>query len=142
MRVLITRGVILAVLLSLIDKGLAKFCYQCDSTLDSNCQEMWDHNLAINQQKYKECDLWGAGYCVKVTGMWGGVVGTHRFCSSRDMGDQCQDIWFPDHDRLYRACVYTCSDDGCNSASYLRTSTSGLWMGLLLSVAIVVLRFL
>lgn len=50
-----------------------------------------------------------------------GVVGTHRFCSSRDMGDQCQDIWFPDHDRMYRACVYTCSGDGCNSAT--RTST-------------------
>lgn len=48
-----------------------------------------------------------------------GVVGTHRFCSSRDMGDQCQDIWFPDHDRMYRACVYTCSSEGCNSASGL-----------------------
>ena len=50
-----------------------------------------------------------------------GVVGTHRFCSSRDMGDQCQDIWFPDHDRMYRACVYTCSGDGCNSATRLST---------------------
>lgn len=50
-----------------------------------------------------------------------GVVGTHRFCSSRDLGDQCQDIWFPDHDRMYRACVYSCSSDGCNGAIKLST---------------------
>lgn len=92
-----------------------KYCYQCDSTLDGNCQERWDDRLSTNQEKYQECNLWEAKYCIKATGMWGGVVGTHRFCSSRDMGDQCQDIWFPDHDRMYRACVYTCTADGCNS---------------------------
>ncbi|KAH9502312.1 hypothetical protein Btru_073432 [Bulinus truncatus] len=109
-------------LLSLIGAGIAFSCYQCDSTLDSNCQENWDHSLSYNKQKYRSCNLWNAQFCVKATGMWGGVVGTHRFCSSRDLGDQCQDIWFPDHDRMYRACVYTCTSDGCNGAKTLSTA--------------------
>ncbi len=45
-----------------------------------------------------------------------GVVGTTRFCSSRDMGNQCQFIRYPDHDRVYRACIYTCRGSGCNGA--------------------------
>ncbi|KAK7112209.1 UPAR/Ly6 domain-containing protein bou-like [Littorina saxatilis] len=110
----------------------AKYCYQCDSTLDNNCQEKWDDSLSTNENKYQQCNLWDAKFCVKVTGLWGGVVGTHRFCSSRDMGDQCQDIWFPDHDRMYRACVYTCSGEGCNSASRLSSLpvviVSALWL--------------
>ncbi|BFZ03821.1 hypothetical protein BsWGS_06860 [Bradybaena similaris] len=112
---------ILAVLVvaTLVQSGAALNCYQCDSTLDSNCQEKWDYSLSVNSQKYKECNLWAAKFCVKATGMWGGVVGTHRFCSSRDMGDQCQDIFFPDHDRMYRACIYTCTADGCNGAPKL-----------------------
>ena len=52
-----------------------------------------------------------------------GVVGTTRFCSSRDMGNQCQYIRYPDHDRVYRACIYTCSGDGCNGASSMQIST-------------------
>ncbi|KAK0058113.1 U-scoloptoxin(05)-Sm1a [Biomphalaria pfeifferi] len=103
-------------LVTLFGTGFAFNCYQCDSTLDSNCQENWDHSLSYNRQKYQPCNLWNAKFCIKATGMWGGVVGTHRFCSSRDLGDQCQDIWFPDHDRMYRACVYSCTADGCNGA--------------------------
>jgi len=45
-----------------------------------------------------------------------GVVGTTRFCSSRDMGNQCQFIRYPDHDRVYRACIYTCKGHHCNHA--------------------------
>jgi hypothetical protein len=52
-----------------------KYCYQCDSTLDNNCQEKWDDRLSTNQEKYKECKLWDAKFCVKVTGMWGGKIG-------------------------------------------------------------------
>ncbi|VEL15631.1 unnamed protein product [Protopolystoma xenopodis] len=44
-------------------------------------------------------------------------MGVTRFCSSIDMGNQCQYLPFPDHDRIYRACIFTCSLDGCNSAS-------------------------
>lgn len=109
-------------------------CYQCDSTLDSTCQEKWDDRLSTNALKYKACNLWDAKHCIKVTGLWGGVVGTHRFCSSRDMGDQCQDIWFPDHDRMYRACVFTCTGDGCNSATQLSAMPAALLTGLWLVV--------
>ncbi|KAL8620864.1 hypothetical protein ACOMHN_047035 [Nucella lapillus] len=111
-----------------------KHCYQCNSTLDNNCQEKWDDSLSTNEYKYKQCNLWDAKFCIKVTGLWGGVVGTHRFCSSRDMGDQCQDIWFPDHDRMYRACVYTCSGEGCNSATLPSPASALLLSVLLLAV--------
>ncbi|CAL1546659.1 unnamed protein product [Lymnaea stagnalis] len=123
-----------------IETALALSCYQCDSTLDSNCQEMWDSSLSYNQQKYRTCNMWNAQFCIKVTGMWGGVVGTHRFCSSRDLGDQCQDIWFPDHDRMYRACIYTCTGDGCNSA--VKWSTTPALIVCLFSAVIAVLRIL
>lgn len=112
-------SLVVLLLMTLLTSGHALSCYQCNSTLDSNCQEKWDDRLLVNQEKYRECNLWNPRFCIKVSGMWGGVVGTHRFCSSRDLGDQCQDIWFPDHDRMYRACVYTCSSDGCNAASEL-----------------------
>ena len=46
-----------------------------------------------------------------------GVVGTRRFCSSRDMHNICQYMTYPDHDRVYRACVFTCRGDGCNSGT-------------------------
>lgn len=46
-----------------------------------------------------------------------GVVGTRRMCSSRDLHNICQYITYPDHDRVYRACVYTCSTDDCNTGT-------------------------
>lgn len=61
-----------------------------------------------------------------------GIVGTHRFCSARDLGDQCQDLSYPDHDRLYRACVYSCTSDDCNSAPFRAPSILLSLVGLLL----------
>ena len=97
-------------------------CYQCNSTLDHNCGELFDHNLENHPVQPEECTIYLAQYCVKVTGLWGGIVGTHRFCSSKDLGDRCQDIVYPNHDRRYRACVNTCSADNCNSAATLWTT--------------------
>lgn len=91
-------------------------CYQCNSTLDSNCQDRFNHDQSINPIRSTQCTVYNARYCIKITGVWGGIVGTHRFCSARDLGDQCQDLSYPDHDRLYRACVYSCTSDDCNSA--------------------------
>jgi len=121
----------------LVQAGAALRCYQCQSNIHNTCQEKWDDKLKVTENYYNLCQLWDAKYCVKVTGMWGGVVGTHRFCSSKDLGDQCQDIWFPDHDRMYRACVYSCSGDGCNSAM----SVSSFSVGFLMAIA-VMLSFL
>lgn len=59
-----------------------------------------------------------------------GIVGTHRFCSARDLGDQCQDLSYPDHDRLYRACVYSCTRDDCNSAPLRETSIISIMFSL------------
>lgn len=42
------------------------------------------------------------------------VMGITRFCSAWDMGNECQFLDFPDHDRIYRACIMTCSKDACN----------------------------
>uniref|UniRef100_A0A0L8HHX2 Protein quiver n=1 Tax=Octopus bimaculoides TaxID=37653 RepID=A0A0L8HHX2_OCTBM len=64
-----------------------------------------------------------------------GVVGTHRFCSSRDMGEQCQDIWYADHERMYRSCVFTCSGDACNATERLSTKWYHISAGMILSLA-------
>lgn len=102
-------------------RSQALHCYVCNSTLDQNCNEKFEIT-PLNPIKMEPCHVYGARYCIKVYGMWGGTVGTHRFCSSRDMGHQCQDIWYPDHDRMYRSCIFTCSGDGCNAADSLIAS--------------------
>ncbi|KAK3092075.1 hypothetical protein FSP39_024978 [Pinctada imbricata] len=112
-------------------------CYQCNSTLDHNCQEKFVHNMDKNPLRSGKCTEYGALYCIKITGLWGGIVGTHRFCSSRDLGNQCQDLSYPDHDRIYRACVYTCGSDDCNSAATYFSTTklfSFIVIGLLVSL--------
>ncbi|XP_041362628.1 U-scoloptoxin(05)-Sm1a-like [Gigantopelta aegis] len=122
---------------SLISTGSSLSCFICNSTLDPNCQENFNPNSVMAKEKYKECFMWDAQYCIKITGLWGGIVGAHRFCSSKDLGDQCQDIWFPDHDRMYRACVYTCSGDGCNGASLLSVSASAVMSTFVVVTAVV-----
>lgn len=107
-------------------------CYQCNSTLDSNCQDRFNHDQSINPIRSTKCTVYNSRYCIKITGVWGGIVGTHRFCSARDLGDQCQDLSYPDHDRLYRACVYSCTSDDCNSAPFRAPSILLSLVGLLL----------
>ncbi|CAH1795135.1 unnamed protein product [Owenia fusiformis] len=107
--------VLLLIAISTID---ALKCYQCSSTTDPDCGERFDHdNVQDLTIKSEECVVDSAQYCVKTIGVWGGVVGTRRFCSSRDMGNQCQYITYADHDRTYRACIYSCYGDHCNSAT-------------------------
>ena len=53
-----------------------------------------------------------------------GVVGTTRFCSSRDMFNSCQYVTFKNHDRIYRACIFTCGSDGCNGSVLVTASTT------------------
>lgn len=64
------------------------------------------------------------------------MAGTYRFCSSYDLGNQCQYVDFLDFDRPYRACVYTCSRDGCNGASGLSIPAATLFLPLLFTVAV------
>jgi len=108
-------------------------CVVCDSSVDPLCTEFYTFS---NPPAPVPCNnTYDAQYCVKTTGVFGGKVGTQRFCSSRDMYYQCRDIMFADHERVYRACAYTCSTDGCNGSS--TTSLSGTAF---LVVALVVWR--
>ncbi|ELU12640.1 hypothetical protein CAPTEDRAFT_166625 [Capitella teleta] len=102
-------------------------CYQCESTNHADCKEQFDHDhLDTITIRSEECRVDAAQYCVKTTGVWGGVVGTTRFCSSRDMGNECKFVTYPDHDRVYRACIYTCSGSHCNGSQRLVQSGFGL----------------
>ena len=109
-------------------------CYQCDSTNHPDCKEEFDHahtdTITIRSE---ECTVDAAQFCIKTTGVWGGVVGTTRFCSSRDMGNECKFVTYPDHDRVYRACIYTCSGNHCNAATRLvgPSLASGVLVGLI-----------
>lgn len=51
------------------------------------------------------------------------IMGTTRFCSSKSFGNQCQYVDFPDHNRIYRSCVFTCDQDGCNSTGLFTVPT-------------------
>ncbi|XP_013398406.1 uncharacterized protein LOC106164907 [Lingula anatina] len=104
----------------LVRRGAALNCYQCDSGSDPECTENFDYENPSGTLVATECTVADAKYCVKTTGVWAGVVGTTRFCSSRDMGTQCQYITFPDHERTYRACIHSCTTDSCNSAPGLK----------------------
>jgi len=118
-------------------KCVALNCYQCDSNTEADCQEFFDHahqnSLTI---KPTQCSVDASKFCIKTTGVWGGIVGTRRFCSSRDMFNQCQYVQYPDHNRIYRACIYTCNTDECNGASRQQSYIS------LVPILILLLRFL
>ncbi|XP_029656435.1 uncharacterized protein LOC115230369 [Octopus sinensis] len=120
-------------LLVYINSVQALNCYVCNSTLDDNCNAKFE-KTDINPIKPEPCNVYNAKYCIKVYGMWGGVVGTHRFCSSRDMGKQCQDIWYADHERMYRSCIFTCTGDACNAAETLSTKWYHISAGMILSL--------
>ncbi|KAL4240452.1 hypothetical protein ACF0H5_001244 [Mactra antiquata] len=130
----------LTILVMLFERGDALTCFQCNSTLDHNCQEMFNHDNPYLTLKSTECQMYNAKFCIKVTGLWGGIVGTHRFCSSRDLGDQCQDMRFPDHSRKYRGCVYTCTSDGCNSAQSVFAKSTTILSAIFFTVIALVLR--
>merc|ERR1711983_683746 len=95
MNILLIFGVIA---ISMVESSLGINCYSCDSSSD------FSH---VNDAKY----------CVKMTGIFDGKLGTKRFCSSRDRGDYCEYIQRPGDPREYRSCVFTCSTHGCNSAT-------------------------
>ncbi|KAF5404055.1 Boudin [Paragonimus heterotremus] len=113
-------------------------CYQCNSSVDSSCLEGLI-DLGENSLRSRPCDTYGARFCIKTTGIYGAVMGTTRFCSSYDLGNECQYLPFPDHDRIYRACIFTCDTEGCNPATkleqrYATPVVSLFLIGLLLKI--------
>lgn len=60
------------------DASSALYCYQCDSRTDTSCKEYLDSSdkLALRPTL---CTSFGAEYCVKTTGVWGGWWNVFRF---------------------------------------------------------------
>lgn len=122
-----------------IKSGVALHCYQCHSAVDTDCMEEFDHaHKDLLTVKSSECKVDAPNYCIKTTGVWGGVVGTTRFCSTHDMGNQCQFIHYPDHNRVYRACIYTCKGSHCNHAHTVTGYT--ILVALLVAMVTIVIR--
>ena len=107
--------------LAFVNHTQAINCYSCESSQDFSCSEFWDPSLDVNHQYLSDCrDVYDAKYCVKMTGIYDGKLGTKRFCSSRDWGDYCEYIQRPGDPREYRSCILTCTSDECNSAETLK----------------------
>ncbi|XP_074603154.1 UPAR/Ly6 domain-containing protein bou-like [Brevipalpus obovatus] len=109
-------GAILLVIFASISPGLTIECYQCKSSENITCSEIFDEeNSKLNPQS---CDhVQGASYCVKTTGLYAGVVGTTRFCSSRRFENFCDYVQREGDLRPLRSCVFSCSSDACNHSS-------------------------
>jgi hypothetical protein len=66
-----------------------------------------------------------------------GAVATKRFCSSRDLDNQCIEVKYPQDEKMYYSCTYTCSRDGCNGTSRLNISS----ISILCFILIQIIRF-
>merc|ERR1712218_3531 len=122
---------IFTILSSLINRSESIWCYNCDSSSDFSCSEFWDPSLDVNQPYYSNCtSVYDAKYCVKMTGVFDGKLGTKRMCSSRDMGNYCEYIQRPGDPREYRSCVFTCTQHGCNKGSISVKGSLSLLFGI------------
>ncbi|XP_043465443.1 U-scoloptoxin(05)-Sm1a isoform X1 [Leptopilina heterotoma] len=93
-------------------------CYRCESTNSSNpfqCNEFLRDDFDLNPESCD--DVYGAQFCVKRVGRFAGGIGTKRECSSYNLGNYCDYVQQPGDKLEYRTCVYTCTGDGCNSAT-------------------------
>ena len=94
-------------------------CFECDSSNDFTCTERWDSTepTVRTYLNYDCLHVHQAKYCVKMTGIYDGKLGTKRFCSSKDWGNYCEYIKRPGDTQEYRSCVFSCSRSECNTAS-------------------------
>ncbi|XP_053214283.1 U-scoloptoxin(05)-Sm1a-like [Panonychus citri] len=99
-------------------------CYICSSDNDTDCSEIFDKEHAKLQPV--SCDIYGAEYCIKTTGIYEGSIGVKRFCSSRKFEDYCDYIKRKGDNKPQRSCVYSCSSDGCNRGDNLSKLNSHL----------------
>jgi hypothetical protein len=94
-------------------------CYECDSSKDDYCPETWDRDDIEPVDCNEHLDY--PAFCAKTTGIYGAIVGVRRFCASRHMDNSCLEVNIPQDPRTYYSCIYTCTTDGCNTASGLFT---------------------
>ena len=117
-------------------------CYECDSSSNFTCTERWDPSEPT-VQKYLNFDcshVHQAKYCVKMTGIYDGKLGTKRFCSSKDWGNYCEYIKRPGDNQEYRSCIFSCSNSECNTAS--KTVEISFWTLYPLTIACIILSFI
>lgn len=120
-------------LLCIVKNAASLDCYQCDSTKERTCAEALPQHHTLYADS---CDhIQEAQYCVKMTGVFEGELGTKRFCSSKDWGNYCEWIRRPGDEREYRACVFSCWGNSCN-AGHIHSRPTGY---LILPSAIVTL---
>merc|ERR1719158_1631629 len=111
------RLLLATLLAALLPATIAIECFECDSSQNFSCTEFWDPSLAVVQNFTSNCrHVFEAEYCVKMTGVFEGKLGTKRFCSSRDWGYYCEYIKRPGDIQEYRSCIYSCTTDQCNSS--------------------------
>ncbi|XP_069700056.1 UPAR/Ly6 domain-containing protein bou isoform X2 [Periplaneta americana] len=110
--------IISALLAVLIKTAMGIDCYQCTSTKSIDCTDNMIHDGTLNAANCNH--VFEASYCVKTVNLYGGGLGTKRFCSALDLGNYCNYIKQPGDQLEYRSCVYTCSSDGCNPADWKR----------------------
>ncbi|XP_047022712.1 U-scoloptoxin(05)-Er1a [Helicoverpa zea] len=99
-------------------EGSSLECYQCNTSATMECG---DGLMSLDGGILKplSCDhVYNAQYCIKLTG----GISTKRFCSSLDLGNYCNYVQQPGDKLEYRTCIYTCSTDGCNAGTSLKTS--------------------
>lgn len=114
-------------------------CFECDSSKNFSCTEYWDPSLSVVQDLVSDCShVFEAEYCIKMTGIFEGKLGTKRFCSSRDWGHYCEYIKRPGDIQEYRSCIYSCTTSYCNSSPDIHSKISLL----LLPAIALVLRLL
>ncbi|KAL7045730.1 hypothetical protein ACKWTF_002315 [Chironomus riparius] len=113
-------------------------CYVCNSTDTSQpfqCSEWFERYDRPDIQPVDCSAVHGAKYCIKHIGRFEGGIGAIRYCSSRDLGNYCNDVKNKGDELEYRSCIFTCETDGCNTSSFIKIP-----LGLLLTVCI--LKFL
>ncbi|CAF0886570.1 unnamed protein product [Rotaria sordida] len=97
-------------------------CFVCDSKEDEHCPETWTRKDILPIECGGPDGVQDARFCIKTIAVFGGAVATKRFCSSRDMDNQCIEVKYPQDEKMYYSCTYTCSHDGCNGTSHLNIS--------------------
>lgn len=106
---------IILTMIIVISPATAIYCYECDSATNFSCSEFWDPTLPVTKQYLTDCSrVYNAQYCIKMSGVFEGKLGTKRFCSSKTWGDYCEYIKRPGDIQEYRSCVFSCSTNACN----------------------------
>jgi len=117
------------------EKGATLSCVECNSWEEQVCGEYLPDNHGLVPTNCEDT-LGIPRYCVKQSGVIEGVIGTSRFCSAVDLGNQCDIRQRAGDDRDFFGCMYTCSTDGCNAGDRFSVSLVGL---LLAGISVVLL---